>query len=224
MRHFVCAAFASLLLVAAAPLPDAQRDRILADARATGPDALSFDRTTRSVRTGGGSTTTTALVERWDGKRWTLISQNGKRPTQTMRERAAKQTAANPVPGYHLIAGLLAVPGESVTDAQGRTVLSLAQLPRGTVRTDSGDISDHLRGEITIVSRAGKCWVERVRFVQRESFKMNLLIRVNSFEQVLDYKLDDKGMPRLASQTATSAGTMFGFPGGENSQVPYTKR
>lgn len=224
MRQFVCAALASLLLVAAAPLPDAERDRILADARAVGPEALAFDRTTRSVRSGGGSTTTTSLVERWDGKRWTLISQNGKRPTQTMRDRAAKQAAASPVPGYHLIAALLAVTAETGSDTQGRSVLTLPQLPPGTVRTDSGDISDHLRGEITIASRSGKSWVERVRFVQRESFKMNLLIRVNKFEQVLDYKLDDKGVPRLVSQTATSAGTMFGFPGGETSQVSFNYR
>ncbi len=224
MKQLIGAFAAAFFLVAAAPLPAPGRDQILADIHANGPETLTFDRITKSVRTGGGSKTTTALVERWNGKGWTLISQNGKRPSDRMRDHAAKLAAANPVPGYYRLKELISASGETGKDAEGRTIFTITTLPADTVRTENGDISDHLKGEITIVNRAGKFFVERLRFVQRESFKMNLLIKVIKFEQVFDYRLDDKGVPRLTSQTATSAGTMFDFPGGETSQVTFAYR
>jgi hypothetical protein len=58
----------------------------------------------------------------------------------------------------------------------------------------------------------------------RENFKLSLLIKVTNFVQVSDYRLCPDGRPRLASQTADSKGSMFGFVGGETNKVVYACR
>jgi hypothetical protein len=74
-----------VLLIAATPIPQHLRDRLIAEAAAIAPEQLAFDRTTKSVRTGGGTTTKINLVERWDGTKWTLLSIAGAKPTSTQR-------------------------------------------------------------------------------------------------------------------------------------------
>ncbi len=216
-----------LLLASAAanaPLADPVSERIIATAKATTPAELSFDRTTTMVRDGGGTTTRTVLVERWDGSRWTLVRRNGKVPTADQRRSAEAEAKASPVPGYYRLAELVSAATERRTDADGRTVLVIPVLPEGSVRSDSKDISRHLSGEVTIGSANGKPFVERLRVKARENFKLNLLIRVHSFEQISEYGLDAAGRPRLRTQTADSRGSMFGFPGGMKSEITYAYR
>lgn len=213
-----------VLLIAAAPVADPVRDRIVAEAAASSAAAIAFDRMTKSVRKGGGSTTTVNIVERWDGKSWKLISYNGRAPTASQRRSHEKQAQDAPVPGYHRLGILVAAATSSNADAQGRTVLQIPVLPPNTVRTDSSDISSHLRAEATLARRGDQVWVQRVRVTAREPFRMNMLIKVLSFEQVSEYLIGEDGKPRLAAQTADSQGTMFGFPGGEKSQVTYVYR
>ncbi|MFZ4109563.1 MAG: hypothetical protein ACOYKQ_03720, partial [Polymorphobacter sp.] len=97
-----------ITLGAAMPVSEPLRDRIIADARAVPPTSLVFDRTTNIERKGGGSSTKIVLVERWDGRNWSLISKNGKMPSVSERRAIETQAAATPVPGYHRLAGLLA--------------------------------------------------------------------------------------------------------------------
>ncbi|MFZ4688628.1 MAG: hypothetical protein ACOYLS_05275 [Polymorphobacter sp.] len=213
-----------LIIAAAAPGLEPLRDRIIADSRSMSASSLSFDRSTHLVRTGGGTRTNIARVERWDGRAWTLVSLNGKPPTSSEKRNAEKLAAAAPVPGYHRLAPLLAAASETSTDGDGRTVLRIPVLPPNSVRTDSADISSHLKADVTLSSRGGQVWVERVRVTQREPFKLSALIKVKSFEQVSDYQLDSQGRPRLSSQSADSLGTMFGFSGGEKSEITYSYR
>jgi len=214
----------ALFLAAATPVSEPLRDRIIADARSVPPGSLIFDRTTNMERKGGGSTTRVVLVERWDGRSWTLLSKNGKSPSASERRDVEKLAAASPVPGYHRLAGLLAAATEVGTDAEGRMVLRIPVLPPGSVRTDSSDISSHLRAEAVVSNRGGQPWVERVHVSQREQFKMNALIKVKTFDQISTYKLDAGGHPRLARQSADSMGSMFGFSGGESSETIYIYR
>ncbi|MFZ4110173.1 MAG: hypothetical protein ACOYKQ_06840, partial [Polymorphobacter sp.] len=109
-------------------------------------------------------------------------------------------------------------------DAEGRILLRIPVLPPGTVRTDSSDISSHLRAEALVSNRGGQPWVERVHVSQREAFKMNALIKVKTFDQISTYKLDAAGRPRLTRQSADSMGSMFGFSGGQSSETIYTYR
>ena len=213
-----------LLLIAAAPMPATLRDRIVVDAQAEPAANLAFDRATTSVRTGGGIKKKFDQVERWDGERWELLSRNGKPPTSSQRRKAERLAAASPVPGYYRVAELIANATEATTDAEGRTILHIPELPTGTLRTDSADISTHLQADVTLATHGGQPWVERVRITQREPFRMDKLIKVTDFEQVSDYKLDANGKPRLDRQTAESAGTKFGFRGGEKREITYVYR
>ncbi len=229
MKRMILRLLPVTLLIVGAPLPGAPvseqlRERIIADARGMPATAVKFVRTTKSVRSGGGSVTKIDKTERWDGRRWTLLAVDGQKPTAEQRQEAEKLAATMPVPGYHRMAELIAAATDSDTDAQGRTVLKIPKLPAGSVRTDSADISSHLQAELTLALRDGVPWVERVKVTARESFRMNLLIKVSSFEQVSEYRLDGSGKPKLSSQSADSAGTMFGFPGGEKSVVTYVYR
>jgi hypothetical protein len=217
-----------VLLIAAAPapqsVPPSLRDRLISDASAISPADLEFDRTTKSVRTGGGTTTKLSLVERWDGKKWTLLSIGGAKPTGTQRrdhERAAK---AVPVPGYHRLALLLPAATTVETDAQGRIWWHVPVLPGGSVHTDSGDISQHLKADLRLARRGDSYFVDQMHITARESFKMNLLIKVTDFDQTIDYQPGSDGKPRLINQKSISKGTMFGFPGGETAQVTFVYR
>lgn len=210
-----------LALTAALPA-DPLRDSIISEARAIDPARLSFDRTTNSVRQGGGSTTRTTLVERWDGRRWTLVSINGRPPTDKERKEAGSR--AGLVPGYHRLAQIVGGATERTSDAQGRTVLKIPALPAGSVKTNDNDISSHMQAEAVIATHNGKPWVQQLRVTAKEAFKLNLLIKVTAFEQVSDYRLDPSGQPRLVSQTADSRGSMFGYSGGQKSEAVYAYR
>lgn len=216
------------LLAAAAPVDELRleplRDAIITDARATNPAGIAFDRTTTAVRRGPGMSEKTVTVERWDGQRWSLVSVNGQAPSATHLKQFRKATAANPVPGYHRLAALMAAASDVAVDGEGRKILKIPVLPPGTVRTDSADISAHLSGEAVIAAGNGRPYVERLKVKARENFKLNLLIKVTNFEQVSDYRLGPDGRPRLASQTADSKGSMFGFSGGQTDEVVYAYR
>ncbi len=224
---FVLPMLASLLL-AAAPADELRleplREAIISDARTADPASIAFDRTTTAVRRGPGIKEKTVTVERWDGKRWSLLSVNGKTPSANHLKTFRKATAANPVPGYHRMASLLAAASNVTVDSDGRKTLTIPVLPAGTVRTDTGDISSHLSGEAVIASNDGKPYVARLKVRARENFKLNLLIKVTNFEQISDYRLGPDGRPRLASQSADSKGSMFGFVGGQTDEVVYAYR
>ncbi len=226
MRLLVLPALALLLTAASLPVAvvdgrDPLRDSIVAAAGAQSPSSLSFDRVTRLVRKGGGSTTRQVRVERWDGERWTLMSINDEPPSPSERAKAARAAG---VPGYHELARIVAAATERRVDSDGRTVLLVPVLPTGSVIADGKDISAHLQAEAVLGTRAGMPWVAQLRVMNRESFKLNMLIKVTEFEQVNDYKLDAQGHPRLVAQQNDSQGSMFGFAGGEKSEVLYAYR
>lgn len=216
----------ALLLIAAAPapIPSAQRDTIIAEAASLRPEGLTFDRASNAVRRGGGTTTTMTSVDRWNGKTWTLISIGGNPPSREQRQTHARTVNAVPVPGYHRIAPLLAAATTSHTDGNGRTIWVIPVLPDGSVFTDSGDISSHLKAEARLARRGDRVWVDQLMITEREAFKMNMLIKVIGFAQTIDFELGSDGKPRQVAQASESTGTMFGFPGGEKALVTFTYR
>ena len=220
--------FLAGLLLAAAPAPDLTleplREAIISEARAADPAHIAFDRTTTAVRRGPGIKEKTVTVERWDGQRWSLVSVNGETPSASQLKAFRKAIAIAPVPGYHRMAALMAAASDISVDGDGRKVLKIPVLPPGSVHTDKADISSHLSGEAVITTTDGKPWVARLKVRARENFKLNMLIKVTNFEQVLDYRLGPDGKPRLASQSADSKGQMFGFVGGQTDEVTYAYR
>jgi len=205
--------------------PDPIRERIVADAGSVSPAALAFDRTTHVVQIGGGTRSDEVRIDRWDGRTWSLVSINGKPPTAAAIKAQARASRDQPVPGYHRLAGLLTAATESRVDAQGRTILGVPKLPPRTIVNDGTDISSHLKAEAVVATASnGQPWVQQLRLSAREPFKMSWVLKVVSFDQVSEYRLDTSGKPRLASQNADSQGTMFGIAGGQKSEVTYAYR
>ncbi len=144
------AALLALSVLAAAPADNALRDRIVADAATDPPPALAFKRTTVATQAGGGEKASKTRVDRWDGKKWTVVSANGKPPSSDDIAKAAKLYAVVPVSGYYRLASLLAK-ATAATDAQGRTVLRTAT-PPGSVYTNGKDVSEHFNAEATVAN------------------------------------------------------------------------
>lgn len=214
------AAFSTMAMAPAEML----RDRLIADARATPPSSLVFERTTVMRRASPISKSTVTRVERWDGRAWTLESVDGRKPSSSEAREAQKLAAAAPMPGYHRLAAMLATAADTSIDAQGRTVLHIPRLPAGTITNGKDDLSEHMMADATIGDRNGQPWVQRFKVSARERFKMGPLITVTTFEQVSDYKLDSNGNPRIAAEMADSVGSMFGQTGGESRQITYAYR
>jgi len=223
------ASFAFFLVSASLPpvgdlIRDPVRDQIIASARAVSPEQLSFERTTRLERKGGGSLLRQVRTERWDGERWTLVSIDGKDPSAREQRALERRIGTEQVPGYYQLARIMAAAKDQRVDDNGRTVLIVPVLPAGSVLADGKDISSHLQGEAVLGNRNGRPWVQRLTVTQREPFKLNLLIKVTSFEQVNDYRISAEGAPRLVAQVNDSVGSMFGYSGGEKSEVLYAYR
>jgi hypothetical protein len=208
----------------APPLNDEDCKQIIAAARALTPATLAFDRTTTLVRKGGPVNTRTQLVERWDGRKWVLVSHNGKPPTAEQRRDIEGKSQAAPVPGYHQMAALIAAVTARRTDDQGRTVLIIPQLPANSVRTDDKDISRHLGAEALLGSAGGQPYVARLTVTSHEHFKLNLMITVLNFRQSSDYAPAPDGRPRLTNQAVVSQGALLGIPGGEKSETVFAYR
>lgn len=209
---------------AAADIDSSQRDALIAEAAALAPRGIAFDRMTKTIREGGGSTTASRRVDRWNGRGWNLVSVGGKTPTYEQREQYRRIIKAMPVPGYHQLAPMLATAAGTSSDAEGRTLWLIPQLPEGSVFTDSGDVSAHLKAEARVARRGDRWWIDQLRISQREPFRLNMLIKVTGFTQTMDFALGPDGNPRLITQSSQSTGNMFGFAGGESSEVTFVYR
>jgi hypothetical protein len=220
MRHAALPIVLLLMAASVAPADTILRDRVIADARTQTQGALVFERNTHVVEAGGGTRSETRRIDRWDGRGWTLVSVNGKPPRAADLRSHTKSSKGEPVPGYHRLAVLLNATTERRVDTEGRTILSIAQLPPGTVISDGVDISAHLKAEAYVATGRNPPWVQQLRMSARESFKLGW-IKVLTFDLTSDYKLDQAGTPRLVSQTADSQGTFLGIAGGQKSETSY---
>lgn len=209
----------ALLCVAATPAEQV-RDRVLAEARAITPATLAYDRTVNFTQAGGGEKATQTRVDRWDGRAWTLLSLDGKPPTADEVAKHRKATSAAPVPGYQRLTMLNGA--TATTDAQGRTVLRLATLPRGSVTTSGKDVSEHFTAE-AVVAPGPRPYVQQLRLSARAPFRMMLIAKVESFVTVSDYRLDGN-TPRLVRQVADVRGSMMGKAGTQRVETIFTYR
>ena len=208
----------------ASPISAPLRDRLIADASALSPEKLAFDRSTHGVRAGGGTSTASKIADRWTGKTWRLIAIHGRQPSATERADHKRLASTIPVPGYYQLGAIIAAATATSADTQGRTLLHIPAMPAGSVRTDTGDISDHLQGEARLARRGDAVWVDQLRVTARETFRLNMLIKVTGFDQTSEYTPGADGKPRLITQKSESTGTMFGFPGGEKSTANFVYR
>lgn len=216
-RQILLLAPAALLCIAASPV-EQTRDRILAEARAIAPATLAYDRTMTVTQAGGGDKATQTRVDRWDGKTWTLLSLDGKPPSASDAAKYRKATTAANVPGYHRLAMLAGA--TAATDAQGRTVLRLANLPPASVITNGKDVSEHFHAE-AVVATGPRPFVQQLRVTARAPFRMMLVAKIESFTTVSDYRFDGS-TPRLVRQLADIRGSMMGKDGMQRIETIFT--
>lgn len=212
---------AALLCTAATPTEQI-RDRVVAEARALSPAALSFDRTMTVTQADSKEKASQTRVDRWDGKVWTLLSLDGKPPSADDRAKHAKAAAAGFVPGYYRLAGMLAVASASL-DARGQTVLRMASLPPKSVITSGKDVTENFTGE-AVVAGGTRPFVQQLRLTARAPFRMMLVAKIESFVTVSDYARGPDGTPRLVRSVADIRGSMMGKDGTQRVETIFTYR
>ena len=212
----------SLLLMAAAP-PDPLLERLIASARAVPPASIAFDRTLRIVSQEKDAPAETHVrTDRWDGKRLTLLTVDGKPASPQQVADAQKAAAGRPAPGYNRLAVLLAG-AVRTTDAQGRTVYRVASLPKGSYNVGK-EISNNLVGEATVDTSGPQPYVSRFRASLPKPLSFFMVAKLDTFDQVNDYSLGADGKPVQLHRAQMMAGSQFGTVGTTRSEVTYAPR
>jgi hypothetical protein len=226
-RLALAASFAAVLAVtaAAAPAPASLRDQIVADAKAWPASRIAYERTVKASQSDGKETETKVRVDRWDGRAWSLISVDSRPASPGEAADSAKAAAKLPVPGYHRLADYLAAGAQQVTTADGRTLLKIPQLPKGSVVGDTGDLSEHFSGEALVVDASGpRPWVQRLHLVAREPFHIRMVFKVDTFDVTVDYRLGPGGRPEVVRSQNTVNGAMFGRSGTQRTEASFVYR
>lgn len=206
---------------------DAVLDRLVADARAVGPEDFAWTRTTRAEqRSGGGEVKTSTRVERFDpsrpaGQRWTLVSVDGKPPSPDAAKDFAKATEDAMVPSYGRVAGYLGGGAQKAAGAGGRTMYRVAKLPKRSFMMNNSDLSAHARAEATVAEGA-RPFVERLDLVTTKPFRMMLVAKVERLEATTRYKLMPDGRPVIAEQVSEMRGSMMGKSGSMRTVMTYS--
>lgn len=205
------------LLSAASPaLADALLDRLVADARAIGPDDFAFTRSMKSEQRSGDKVEARATVERYDptrpaGRRWTLVSIDGRTPNAQEAKDYAKNMAQAIVPSYGRLARYFGAGAERTT-AGGRTSYRATKLPKGALTLGKADLSAGARAEAVVVEGATP-YIERLDIVSTKPVRMMLVAKVERLDATSRYKLMPDGRPVLAEQVSEMRGSMMGRSG-----------
>ena len=212
---------AALALVAAAPAMDPLQSRLVAEAGAVQPAALAFTRKVTATQTDGTKTETKLRVDRWDGKQWTLVSEDGKPPSAEAAASFRKEAAGRPVGGYYRLAHFLAKPAVRGTDAQGNTVFKIAKLPPGSVDI-SGDRSDKFVGEATVSGSGPDSYIRRLHLYAPAPFRLMIIARIDRYDIVNEYAPGRSGRPELVRQVQQYSGSRPGESGTVRTETVYS--
>ena len=179
MRGWFALAVLALAVPAAA---DPLLDRLVAEARTVGPDDFAWTRTSKAEQRGGGEAKTRISIERYDpsrpaGKRWTLVSVDGKAPTADEARDYAKAMADAMVPSYGRVAGYFGA-GAQRAAIGGRTVFRAGKLPKRALMMNKSDLSASARAE-AVVADGARPFVERLDIVTTRPVRMMLVARID---------------------------------------------
>ena len=213
---------AALLLIAAAPAPDPLLQKIIAGARAVPAASQPFERVVRTTsQEKDAASVTRTRTDRWDGKALTPLAIDGKPPTPDQVAEMTRASAGRPIPGYHRIADFLGHGAVRAADSQGRTVYRVTGLPKGSVNVGK-DISRDLVGEAIVDSTGPQPFVARLRVFLPKPLSFFMVAKLDSFEQVTDYRLGSDGRPVQVRSVQSMSGAQFGKAGTTRSEATYT--
>jgi hypothetical protein len=212
MQRLAVAAAAALVLVAPARA-DAVIDAIRAEAGALAPRPFERTRIVRDTRDGDAPRTE---VDRFDpkaprGQQWTLVSVDGRAPSEDERKAHAKFVNDQAViPGPWRLDPLLAGPNPKVARDGETTTYNWSRLPKGSLPLSRFDLTSNLAAQATVADVGGKPTVTRLRIYAPEPFRVLAIARIERMTVESDYARGADGRLQLTRQVMVQDGNIPG--------------
>lgn len=211
------------LLLATPATADPLQDQVLAAMRRTDTSDVAFTDTTRIERTGAAAQ---VIVVRYDpraaaGRRWTVVSVNGRAPTAKELAQITKAANTSPLPAYARLARWFGGPATRVAQGPGSVTYRFARLPAGVLKIGNHDASADTVAD-AVVNTAGRVpFVERVRFASTQPFRMMLVARVDRYVFTSAYAPLPDGRPFATSTDSDLSGSLMGKGGSLRTVTRY---
>ena len=215
------AGLAGLCLLGAAPA-DPLLARLLAGASGSAAN-LDFERTSVQAQTSGGKTERRTVVERWDGRAWTVLGIDGRPPTAKAAAQIVKASSAAPVPGYYRLGLLLGSGAVRGQGPRGEVVYRLAELPPGGVAM-KGAPPEKFSAEFLVDDSGTVPIVRHARYYAPAPMRVMMVAKLDRFEATSDFRFGARGRPELVRQNVDLAGTLFGRSGTQHNEISYVHR
>ena len=207
---------------------EALKQRIVAGARSVTADDYAFTRTSRTETRDDSKTEKRVVIERFDptkpaDARWTLVSINGQPPNAEELSKFRKGMAERRVANYGRIADYLAAaPATVSTDGQGRKVLKIEKVPKGSVVVNDADVSANAIGEATINESGEMPFVEQIRFTSTKPTRVKLVAVIERIQVTTRYRMMPNGKPVPIELSSDMSGSMMGKQGKINTVTTYS--
>jgi hypothetical protein len=213
------------LLVAAPAAADPLQDRVLAGMRSTDTADVAFTAATRIQQPGKPAR---AIVTRHDprapaGKRWSVVSIDGKPATAKEAAQIVKTANSSPPPGYQRLARWFGSPATRVAQGPGSVTYRFARLPAGAVKIGNRDISANTIAEAVVATDGRTPFVEQVRFTSTKGFRMMLVAKVDRYLLSATYAPLPDGRPFPAATQVEIAGALMGKSGTLTTATRYSR-
>ena len=202
---------------------DALQSQVLAGARAVAADGYIFRRAITIERTGAARK---AVVEQYDPRRppverWSLLSVDGRAPTQKELAEARKRKRWA-TPSYGEIARWFGAPATRTDGPAGYVTYRFARLPKGALKLGPIDASANVAAEALVNTAGPQPFVERVRLTTTKGFRVMLVASVKSMAIIGRYRMLPDGRPVPADQASDTMGSLFGKSGRLRTATTFT--
>jgi hypothetical protein len=200
----------AVLLVATPAAADPLQDQLLAGMKRTDTSDVAFTSTTRIERSGAKAQ---VIVTRYDprspaGRRWTVVSIDGRAPAAKEAARIVKAANGSPTPSYARLAQWF---GGAATRS-GNTY-RFAQLPKGGLKIGNSDVSADTSAEAVVNTSGPTPLVSQVRYTSIKGFRAMLVAKVDRYVLSANYARLGDGRPFPAGNSGNIGGSMMGKQG-----------
>lgn len=202
---------------------DALQGQLLAAAKAVSRDAYAFRHTIAIERSGAPRK---VIVESFDPRRaaadrWTLVSIDGRAPTAKEIAQARK-VKRQPTASYADLADWIGAPATRIATTPGSVTYRFARLPAGVLKIGSHDASADTAAEAVVNTAGPTPFVERVRFTSATSFRMALVVSIQTIAISARYQMLPNGQPAPADTASVMTGSLLGKAGQLRATVTYS--
>ncbi|HEU0043058.1 hypothetical protein [Sphingomonas sp.] len=221
MKAFAAAA----LLLAGPALADPLQDQVLAGMRRVDTSDVAFTASTRIQQSGKPAK---EVVTRHDprapaGRRWSVVSVDGKPATPKEAAQIVKAANGAPPPSYARLARWFGSPATRVAQAPGSVTYRFARLPAGIAKLGNRDMSADTMAEATVDTSGRVPFVERIRFSSTKGFRMMLVAKVDRYVATSTYAPLPDGRIFPAATQVEMVGSMMGKGGTLTTATRYAQ-